>query len=232
MIAARARHERTRWGVSLAVVLGLHIAGGIVLATLVRPVDRVILEDSAMFIDLPAVDASRSQPTPATAQPEPADAMPAPVDPPRPVAEIAPAALPDYPVIRRVEPVPTPNVLPTPASQPAQTPQVANETVTDAMRARERNYYATLMSWLNRKKTYPTEAKKARQQGIVSVRFTIDQRGNVIAADIKKGSGYALLDDETLKLMRRASPLPEIPDSLKRQQLTISLPVEYSLVTQ
>ena len=232
MTATRAHDERTRWGGSLALVAGLHLAAGFVLATLVRPVEHAALEDPAMFIELPALDAPASQPTPSAAQPTPVDPTPALPDLSRSVPDIAPVALPERPVIQRIEQTPPPVMTPSPAPPLVTPSQAAAEPVSDAMRARERNYYASLMAWLNRKKTYPAEARKARQQGVVSVRFTIDRAGNVISAGIKKGSGFALLDEETLKLMQRASPLPAIPDSLKKQQLTISLPVEYSLITQ
>ena len=232
MIAARGHEDTTRWGGALALVAGLHLAAGFVVATLARPVERALPEDPAMFIDLPAAEATPSQPPPSAAQPTPVDPAPVQPDTARPVPEVASVALPDRPVVQRVEPAPAPVMTPSPAPPLANAPQAVAEPVSDAMRARELNYYASLMAWLNRKKTYPAEARKARQQGVVSVRFTIDRNGNVISAGIKKGSGFALLDDETLKLMQRASPLPAIPDSLKKQQLTISLPVEYSLVTQ
>lgn len=94
------------------------------------------------------------------------------------------------------------------------------------------NYYRTLMSWLNKHKQYPVQAKKAKQQGVVVVRFTFGRDGTVVSADIKTSSGYAALDEEALGILRRASPLPEMPKTMKQQQLTIALPIEFTLVTE
>ncbi|WP_028770634.1 energy transducer TonB [Silanimonas lenta] len=96
---------------------------------------------------------------------------------------------------------------------------------------RERDYFAHLSAHLNRRKEYPVEARQARQQGVVVVRFGIDRDGNVLFAEIKQGSGHALLDEATLALLKRVSPLPRIPRSLDRDRLTLSLPIDYSLTT-
>ncbi|GIX39941.1 MAG: hypothetical protein KatS3mg128_0990 [Silanimonas sp.] len=96
---------------------------------------------------------------------------------------------------------------------------------------RERDYFAHLSAHLNRRKEYPVEARQARQQGVVVVRFGIDRDGNVLFAEIKRGSGHALLDEATLALLKRVSPLPRIPRSLDRDRLTLSLPIDYSLTT-
>lgn len=84
---------------------------------------------------------------------------------------------------------------------------------------------------LQRKKSYPTEAKKARQQGVVTVRFTVARDGSVSAIGIKKSSGHELLDTATLELLRRVAPLPRMPDSMERDSVTLSLPIDYSLRT-
>ncbi len=88
------------------------------------------------------------------------------------------------------------------------------------------------MAYLARRKEYPAEARQARQQGIVSVRFTIDRQGNVSAAAIKRSSGFDTLDGATLALLRRVSPVPAIPAAMQRQTVTVSLPIEYSLSTR
>lgn len=96
----------------------------------------------------------------------------------------------------------------------------------------EENYYRTLMVWLNKHKTYPTAARKAKQEGISVLKFTIDRDGNVLSAKVTKSSGFSVLDQATLDMMERASPLPPIPESMRRDSLSISLPIEFSLVTE
>lgn len=94
-----------------------------------------------------------------------------------------------------------------------------------------RDYFAELMAWLNKHKSYPREAKKEKQQGIVELQFTLQRDGTVTASSIKKGSGHALLDDAALAMLVAASPLPALPESMDRQQLTLVIPIEFSLIT-
>jgi len=90
-------------------------------------------------------------------------------------------------------------------------------------------YFSLLKSWLNRHKTYPAHLKKAKKQGIVTVKFTIDKSGVLQKSSVKKKSGHSELDAAALKMLDDASPMPPIPKSFKRDQLTISLPISYSL---
>lgn len=93
------------------------------------------------------------------------------------------------------------------------------------------DYFSMVAAHLNRKKSYPTEAKKARQEGIVTVRFTVDRNGDVSNISIKRSSGHDLLDSATLDLLRRVAPLPRMPSSMQRDSVTIALPIDYSLRT-
>ncbi|WP_025884637.1 energy transducer TonB family protein [Asaia prunellae] len=61
------------------------------------------------------------------------------------------------------------------------------------------------------------------------LRFTMDRKGHVLAASLVRPTGYALLDEETLALIRRAEPLPEPPETIPGSTLTLTVPVEFYL---
>lgn len=87
------------------------------------------------------------------------------------------------------------------------------------------------MAWLVRHRSYPDEAKRRKQQGVVHVKFTIDRDGQVLAARVEKSPGIAALDAAALQVLQHASPVPPMPASMRMSKLTITLPIEYSLVT-
>ncbi|ACR12494.1 TonB family protein [Teredinibacter turnerae T7901] len=95
-----------------------------------------------------------------------------------------------------------------------------------------RSYFGHLTSWLNQHKDYPAHLKKRKVQGVVVVRFTINATGEILHKAIKKSSGNTELDQAALDVLDKANPLPPIPAEMKRTKLTLSLPVDYSLITK
>lgn len=91
------------------------------------------------------------------------------------------------------------------------------------------DYQGQLAAWLNRHKRYPRMAQRMRQEGTTRIRFTIDREGRLIDSQLLGSSGHKLLDQESLAMLERATPMPPIPDQLASDSLTISLPVNFSL---
>jgi periplasmic protein TonB len=70
-------------------------------------------------------------------------------------------------------------------------------------------YNALVFGHLQRFKRYPATAHGA--SGTTVVRFELNRAGEVIASEVSKSSGNAVLDREALELLRRASPFPPFP---------------------
>jgi protein TonB len=93
------------------------------------------------------------------------------------------------------------------------------------------HYLSQLSVWLGQYKTYPPELKKRKIQGIVTVKFGIRRNGEIFAASVKTSSGQPALDDAALQMLAGASPLPPLPTSIKKEEIHLVIPIEYSLIT-
>jgi periplasmic protein TonB len=250
-LTRRDHAELKRWGASLALVLLAHIGAGLYLLPRQMPLDAAGgPPPDAVMIDLAPLPAP-TPPTPAPPIPVP---EPQPEPQPRPVVE-APPQQPDTPLPEApLSPVPKPAVVlpkpppkprlkpvehppqaeperPPPPAAPAVTAPPAPVTAPPAVNsgAARASWQAQLVGWLARYKRYPRLAQEQRQEGVVTLRFTMDRAGHVLAAQIEKGSGFPMLDDEVSALIQRAQPLPAPPPEVTGAQITLSLPVEFSL---
>ena len=115
---------------------------------------------------------------------------------------------------------PTAITLPPPPAPPAAPPR---------SEAQELDFQSKLMAHLNSLKRYPADARRQGKMGVVMVRFRIDRHGHVLAHRIEQGSGHAVLDEETTRLMERADPFPAPPDSVPGNELEFLVPVQYKL---
>ena len=233
--------ERRHWSLAGGLAFAVHAAVAAMVLAWVRPVEPPVPEPVVM-VELPpeAVPAAEVATMQPESQPQPADIPPVPV-PPIQVPPVA-APLPRDPVV-----LPPPSQMPARQAAPAAAHVAASPatparpaptgdsgtTPSDNLRARraEADYFSLVSAHLNRRKTYPADARQARQQGVVTVRFTVDRNGGVSGTSIKRSSGHEILDQATLSLLQRVAPLPRMPASMQRDSITLSLPIDYSLRT-
>lgn len=87
-------------------------------------------------------------------------------------------------------------------------------------------WQAQLSSYLQRRKRYPRESQRNREEGTVYARFQIDDSGNVLSVSITRSSGFAALDQAILEMIRKASPVPPPPPEAGK---TITVPFKFNL---
>lgn len=234
--------------------------GALIGWAIMKPAPELAEPAAPMLVSLLMTAASPAQPVPAAPRPEPvapppphpAEVIDAPepepvlaTDKPAPVTTLPPTPKPKpkpqpkpEPSVEPVEPPPIETPAPvehapvpahsaeTPEPRPA--PAAAAKPISqDEMR----RYLSSLMRQLNRHKTYPAALKQEKIEGKVILKFTIDASGNLISAKVQESSGHDELDQAALNMLARAAPLPAIPDFMERDQLTLSIPVDYSLIT-
>ncbi|EAJ4377645.1 energy transducer TonB [Campylobacter jejuni] len=94
-----------------------------------------------------------------------------------------------------------------------------------------KSYQALLMAHLTKFKKYPQEAIIQKQEGVVRIRVSIDESGNVLNKELKKSCPYAALNDEALSLFKRASPLPKPPKEMLKNgdKISFVMPIDYNI---
>ncbi|NVK18450.1 MAG: energy transducer TonB [Methylocystaceae bacterium] len=91
------------------------------------------------------------------------------------------------------------------------------------------SYKTTLGRWLAQYKTYPKKARRRNQEGVVHLSFTLNAKGYVTSYKIIKSAGHESLDEETIKMLERAQPLPKFPPEITDEHLTLTVPIQFAL---
>ncbi len=178
------------------------------------------------------------EPEPPPPEPEPVVEEPPPPEPP-PVVEpevVLPKPPPEPP---KQKPKPEKPKPPRPVAQPVQpapvaappapapAPAPAAPAPSAAPSRAVPSWQGRLLSHLERHKRYPRAAQARRQEGVAQVRFTIDRDGNVLSVRLDRSSGVPSLDEETVEMVRRASPLPAPPEEMAKDRIELVVPVQF-----
>jgi protein TonB len=241
---SQGKRKLSQWGVSLVVVLGLHLGLGL-WALYWRPHAAPIeLPPAAMIVELeplPAPAPKPAPPPPPQVEPEP-EPLPKLVEAPKPKIAIAPKPKPKPKPPKPKPPEPKPEkpretesmkesvaapTTPAPSdSKPAAQQQAAASAPSDA----KPTWQSKLLSHLARYKRYPDDARRRGFEGVNRLRFVVDAEGKVISYSLVGKSGSASLDRATLEMIRRAQPLPPPPpELLNNGSLEVVAPFVYSL---
>lgn len=242
---APSRDDFLRWGGGLLIAVGLHaaaIGGALYWRAHAEPPSG---GEMAMMIDMappesepspepaPPEPAPPEPPSPEPPSPEPPPPEPPPPEPPPPppAAEDVAVPLPPPPTVKPkpVEKKPTPR--PRPAPAPAAAAPAPSAEAPPALPAPHilASWQSQVLAHLERRKRYPRSSQFHREEGVVKVRFVINRGGEVLSFRLESSSGYSELDEETLNLIQRASPLPAPPLEIARDRLEMVVPVRFAL---
>jgi protein TonB len=216
------RLRLSHWGGSAA----LH--GGLLLALLAAqaalhtpPAEKVIEWDVSVLEAAPPHAAPNPQPAPAkpsppqhTPAPRPQPSQPTPVAQPTP-----PAAAPS--VTSTPTPIPTPAVVKAPPPPPVEAPP--EKPLADSSWLTH-----TLWGMMNGHKRYPLQARRMGAEGKVIIEAEIDERGEIIRAEIKQSAGSAILDQDALNLLKSVTPL-KVDKMRLAARTKVQIPVSYVL---
>jgi len=76
---------------------------------------------------------------------------------------------------------------------------------------------------------YPRSARKHKLEGNSMVEFIVMSNGGAYSDNLLHSSGYAVLDDEALAMVKRASPFPPIPAEFKLSEFRMEVTIIFDL---
>jgi protein TonB len=120
------------------------------------------------------------------------------------------------------------SIQPVPASQ---TPVSPSPAPSSAQAAQKRDYgwlAEALWKRIEQLKQYPISARLNRWEGKVVLRAVIMDDGNLADLRVAKSSGYEVLDQDALEILRQTAPI-KLPQPLGQPQIVIHVPISYQL---
>jgi len=155
------------------------------------------------------------------------------IEPPQPIKikKVEPIKKKITPIIDKnatsvAQPVPKEVAPPAPAEAISKTPNIVpQEQVTQHLES----YSSLLANAIAKYKQYPKIAQMRGWQGTVIADLEIDSKGSVISVKIKKSSTYEVLDNEALEMIKKASPFPAPPESLRGKNFNVLVPISFKL---
>jgi protein TonB len=234
--------EFARWSVAAAVVLAAHLglAASYLLLRNVHP--DGVLPAPVVIIDLAPVPVAPSSEHDIAVGPQMVEAL----APPEPTPQVQPDQLTPPPSLENsvvATPEPTPRPQPKleskpPAPRTSATPRSPIHTgnIAAAPAPGSTSAHSFPPSWINllfshllRYRQYPSSAQANRQEGVVTLTFSMDRNGRVLARSIAHSSGVPALDAEALAMIERAQPLPPFPPNMSEAVRSFTAPIKFSL---
>ncbi|MCL2029503.1 MAG: TonB family protein [Deltaproteobacteria bacterium] len=90
-------------------------------------------------------------------------------------------------------------------------------------------YLARVQRRLVSARKYPPAARAQKLEGEAMVSFVLAPDGRALSARLVKSSGHVVLDEEAMAMLRRVSPFPARPKNLPQDNLSLTVPIRFSL---
>ena len=221
--------DLARWAAAACIVAALH-AGIVGYLLLTHHPAELGDESNVVSLELDPID-SVADATQRDMAPAPQDMVEQQASP------VAPEKQPDQPKVEEQPPdtnmadVALPEQKPPEKveEQPRAPAPVTAARVTGGAPRIEPSWESGLVRHLQRYKRYPGSAQAHGEQGVVLLSFTVDRNGHVTAHRVAESSGHADLDNEVMAMIERAQPLPAFPASMTQSELSLTVPIRFSL---
>jgi len=199
------------------------------------PLIARLVQQQPAPIPLPEPEPKRQDPAEPPRKSVPLErSRPIPAAPPVPSLALAaaPAPAPDAPGLSESAQPVVPSVVATipTRGEPAPAPPAAAPVAGDAADPGTLGQYRiAIISAAKRYKRYPRLALDNNWEGQAEIRMLIGADGGIASISIRSRSGFEVLDQQALEMIRKAKALAPIPPALRGKAFTIDVPVVFSL---
>jgi protein TonB len=202
----------------------------------VAPSSEADLAPGPQMVESPAQPQQLTETEPQKVEPMPSLQAPAEVTLPPPVEKPAETKPVEQPEVQKPEPLKAEERTPAPrtTANPRFEQRVAPVARAPSPGSAESN--AAIATWrdlvvtrLQQSKRYPSGAEARREQGVVTLNFSVDRNGKVLSRSIARSSGHPALDQEVLALVQRAQPLPPFPAAMPQSVVHLTVPIRFSV---
>jgi periplasmic protein TonB len=90
-------------------------------------------------------------------------------------------------------------------------------------------YRLALIGFARRYKRYPAQAVDQGWQGRVEIHLVVGASGAIASTLVKASSGYEILDNQAMEMVKQAMPLAPIPAALRGREFSVDIPVIFDL---
>jgi protein TonB len=90
-------------------------------------------------------------------------------------------------------------------------------------------YRLALIGYARRYKRYPAQAVDQGWQGRVEIHLVVGASGAIASTLVKASSGYEILDNQAMDMVKQAMPLAPIPAALRGREFSVDIPVIFDL---
>lgn len=170
----------------------------------------------------------KPEPTPKPA-PEPVTPAPEPVTPSSDTnAEIA-ASEPET-TDEATEPAPTDEVIETAAAEDSILEE-DDEEFTAASLLEQQLYISQLKRLVYKQISYPPTSILKEEEGTVRIKITVNRKGKVTDIVVEQEPEHSRLTKAAVKAVKKSSPFPELPASIREDEFSVPLPIVFRLVS-
>ena len=92
-----------------------------------------------------------------------------------------------------------------------------------------KDYKKLLFKTIDDAKTVPRAVRRARLEGTVYLRVTLDAEGRILDVSVRKSSGHEALDQGAVDALKALKTLPAPPEALGWKKKSLTIPIRYKI---